>query len=94
MSMSTHVVGFHPPDGTWKKMKQVWDACKLADIEPPDRVWDFFGGEEPDDAGVTVELQVDHRAVKPYKTNSEEGLEIILENLPPDVTIIRFYNSW
>ena len=35
MSMSTHVVGFHPPDEKWKEMKAAWDACMAANVNPP-----------------------------------------------------------
>lgn len=56
MSMSTHVVGIVPPDDDWKKMKQVYDACVAANIDVPDNVWDFFNNEEPDDAGVLIDL--------------------------------------
>jgi hypothetical protein len=45
MSMSMHVIGFVPPDGTWAQMKAIWDACQAAGVSLPDEVEDFFGGE-------------------------------------------------
>lgn len=57
MGMSTHVVGFIPPDEKWQKMKAVWDACRAAGVEVPEDVCDFFEGGEPDPAGVEVMLK-------------------------------------
>jgi hypothetical protein len=93
MSMSTDVIGFHPPDEVWKQMKAVWDACEQAGVEPPDRVLEFFDHEKPDSAGVTVDLR-NSLAVKEYRDDQSEGYEVDLDQLPPDVTIIRFVNSW
>ncbi len=92
MSMSTHVVGIRPPDAKWKKMKAVWDACKLADISTPDEVYEFFAGEEPDDAGVVVEIEKSI-AVTAWGDDGRAGFEVNIGRLPQDVTVIRFYNS-
>lgn len=89
MGMSTHVVGFRPPDEKWKKMKAVWDACKVAKTEIPESVVDFFNGETPDPAGVEVEIKA-----KDWSMDSASGYEIDLDKLPKDIKTIRFYNSW
>jgi hypothetical protein len=47
MGMSTHVVGFKPPDEKWRKMKAVWDACEAAGTDPPAAVSKFFEGDVP-----------------------------------------------
>jgi hypothetical protein len=91
--MSTHIVGFHPPDEVWEKMKQVWDTCAEAGIEPPERVLEFFDYEPPDDAGVTVEL-AESPAVRDFNNDSQSGYEVDIRRLPSDVHLIRFYNSW
>lgn len=93
MSMSSHVVGFKPPDAKWKKMKKVYDACQEAGTDLPDDVDKFFNGEPPDDAGVEVDLE-DHACCKPYGGDSSDGFDIDVTKLPKDVTIIRFYNSY
>ena len=95
MSMSTHVVGFKPPDDKWKKMKAVWDACKAAGIDPPDDVDAFFEGTAPDDQGMEVDLDGHECAVK-YRpaSRARDGIEVDVKKLPPDVTVIRFYNSY
>ena len=89
MSMSTHVIGFKPPDERWQKMKEAWDACVKAKVEPPKSVTDFFNDEEPDSAGVEVEIPT-----REWRDDSREGYEVSIDALPEGVKIIRFYNSW
>jgi len=91
MGLSTHVMGFRPPDEKWKKMKAIWDACKEADIEAPEDVWKFFNDEPPDEAGVEVDLG---KACSDYMEDSRDGFEVDVTKLPKDVKIIRFYNSY
>lgn len=93
MSMSTHVVGFRPPDDTWRKHKAVWDACVKAGVHVPKETNEFFGYDKPDDAGVTVELEK-HECCAEFSEFGRNGIEIDLSNLPKQVTKIRFYNSW
>lgn len=91
MSMSTHVVGFVPPDERWAKMKAVWDASRAAGVEVPREVERFFGGEAPDDNGREVELPV-----MPWHDahGGREGYELDVALIPKEVRVIRFYNSW
>jgi hypothetical protein len=93
MSMSTHIIGFKPPDDTWKKMKTVWDACQAAKIPVPGKVEEFFNYIPPDNCGVEIELEK-HPCCKKYTDKAQEGFEITIVNLPKDIKIIRFYNSW
>lgn len=88
MGMSTHVIGFVPPDETWQKMKAIYDACEAAGIEPPQEVEDFFDGE-PDPQG--QEMEIPHRK---WEADAREGFEIDVSAIPPQVKVIRFYNSW
>lgn len=93
MGMSTHVIGFRPPDDKWKKMKAVYDACKEADTDPPEEVERFFNDQPPDPAGVEVRLR-DTPCCKEYNDGvSQWGYEIDLSKLPKDVTVIRVFNS-
>lgn len=89
MGMSTHVIGFVPPDETWNRMKAIWDACNAAEIDVPEKVANFFGGEAPDDEGVEVEMPV-----VPWGDDSRDGYELDVKLIPPHVTTIRFFNSW
>jgi len=93
MSMSTHIVGFRPPDKKWKEMKAVWDACEKADIEKPPEVHAFFGHDEPDDSGVEVDLE-EAGCCKTFDREGYDGFDVDVSKLPKDVKIIRFYNSW
>lgn len=92
MSMSTHVVGFKPPDDKWKAMKAVYDACVAAGVVVPEDVQNFFGWTPPDEAGV----EVDERKLplKEWKDRSRQGFELDVTKLDPDIKIVRFYNSW
>lgn len=91
MGMTTHVYGFRPPDEKWRAMKAAWDACCTVGVAPPVAVEAFFGGEPPDDAGVSVELG---GAVAAYAGDMEEGFEVQVALLPADVAVIRFVNAY
>ena len=93
MSMSTHVIGFAPPDDKWRRMKDVWDACELAGVSAPPEVIDFFEGREPNENGVRVDLE-NHECVRRYNENMKDGFEIEVKKIPANVTFIRFYNSY
>ena len=88
MSMSTHVVGFRPPDEKWQKMKAIWDACMEADVCVPDIVSDFFEGE-PDENGMMVSLPTTD-----WQDDACQGKDLNVSDIPDSITIIRFYNSW
>jgi len=89
MGMSTHVVGIKLPDDKWKDMKRIWDECESMDICPPKEVEDYFDGEPPDEKGVIVDIPSVH-----WTDEMADGYEIHVEQIPKDVTIIRFYNCW
>lgn len=96
MSMSTHVKGFKPPDEKWLAMKKVYDSCKAAGIDPPHEVSRFFDHDEPDDKGVEVSEKklMECGALKRWGEEMREGFELDVTKLPPDVKVIRFYNSY
>lgn len=89
MSMSTDVVGIKPPNEHYKKMAAAWHACKAAGVDPPREVDEFFGGGDPDPAGIIVKLEA-----REYHSDYEQGLEVDIDTLPPGVKTIRFCNSW
>lgn len=91
MSMSTHVVGFRAPDEVWQRMKAAYDACKEADIEPPAEVLDFFGHERPDPRGIEVKLPITDWS---DTSGAQQGFELAVSDIPPQVTHIRFFNAW
>jgi len=92
MGMSTHVIGFRPKDELFEKMEAVYNACRLAQVELPIEVEEFFNNSEPDQSGVEVNLSDD--CVREFKNDHQEGLEVDIRKLPSQVNIIRFINSW
>lgn len=94
MGMSTNIVGFHPPNEHWSKMRAVWLACEAAKIKIPDEVYAFFHYSPPDAAGVTIILD-EKCGCTPWNNDHEsEGFEVDIAKLPSGITKIRFYNSW
>lgn len=93
MSMSTHIIGFVPPDNRWKELKKVYDACIFAGIEVPDEVLEFFNYEPPDDLGIEIDLE-DDKYSSEYQTDGSEGYLVELNKLPKEIKFIRFYNSY
>jgi hypothetical protein len=91
--MSTHIIGFRKPDEVWEKMKAVYDACEEAAIAIPDAVQAFFGGEEPDDRGVSIDLE-DSAGVEEYGAEGVSGFEVAIKDIPSHITHIRFFNAW
>jgi hypothetical protein len=91
MGMSTYVVGIKPPGERWKEMKQIYDACAAAGIDPPDSVTEFFDHEPPDEKGVIVNIDED---VTEWVDENRRGYDVRVKNLPEDIEIVRFYNSW
>ena len=93
MSMTTHIIGFQPPDEVLLKMKAVWDACVAANTRIPDEVQIFFNYAPPDDRGVEVALS-EQFGLREWHSDGREGYEIELAKLPANVTHLRFYNSY
>lgn len=90
---------FKPPDDKWRRMKAVWDACQEADVPIPADVEQYFGGEDPDPAGVEVDqtVLIDSGVITDWNDGDHgmsEGVEIHVDKIPADVKIIRVYNSY
>lgn len=91
MSMSTRVTAFKGPDSHWQKMKNVWDACISANVEPPQEVYAFFDGMAPDPAGVEVKIPFEEWT---DRDTVSEGITIQVKDIPKDVVTIKFTNSY
>ena len=95
MGMSSHVSGFVPVDETWKKMKEVYDACNAAGVKIPEDVDEFFDWCAPDESGVSIDIDAFVKEVQPY--DSADGYEVDIKSLIekfPHIKSIRFVNSW
>ncbi len=93
MSMSTSVYGIKPPDEKWLAMKDAYIACQKAGVIIPDSIGEFFGYEAPDDRGVVVDLE-EIDAVVRSDADCSDVYEVALADLPSDVKVIRFVNSF
>ncbi len=92
MGMSTHIIAFRPPDEKWQRMKLILDTCKQAEVQPPREVMEFFNDEEPESEGVKIEIR---EAVEEWNDDDmQDGFQVNLDKLPPDIKFIRFYNSY
>lgn len=92
MGMSMHVIGFKAADAKWRRMAAVWNSCAAAKIPMPKEVHDYFGGVDPAGReGMEVHLG---DALSKWCREDSEGYEVDVKRLPPDVSAIRFYNSW
>lgn len=93
MSMSSRIEGIIPPNEDWQKMKDAFDACEKAGIDPPSEIWEYFEGERPDDAGLVVNL-TDAEFVSEYNVDMSNGYEITLSSIDPKIKILRFTNNY
>ena len=86
-------INFGKPVGEkYKKYAAVYQACKEANIEPPEDVVEFFNYEEPD--GKILWLNEDN--IEDGVLSGEECYEkfINLKKLPKDVEVIRVRIEW
>lgn len=92
MSMSTYVQGLKPKTEEYQKMLDILAACEEVNVKPPTEIVDFFDGEICKEGIVT---EIPKEAVREYADNyCREFFEVDLTKLPPDVTKIRFVNSY
>lgn len=93
MGMHMYVVGYKQADHQWDKMKDVWDVCKRAGIEPPEEVTDFFDDEYPGD-NPGMEFDLGQSCQQWNDGDMCEGYQIELSEVPAGVTHIRFICSY
>ncbi len=80
----TTIQGYRQPEGKWKSMRAVWDACEAANVAVPAKVREFFHWETPvEKPGLLV---VDISAAV---TKRADGWDVDLRRLPADVHILR-----
>jgi hypothetical protein len=92
MGMCSYVLGIKPKDEKYMTMKQIYDNCASLNIAIPKEVLDYFGDYDPDEFGLIVDNIKSIEWSHPHQSCS--GIEVNLDDLPPDVRIIRFVNSW
>jgi hypothetical protein len=91
--MSTHVIFLRDKtDLQYQKFLKVLLACKEAGIDLPKEVDDYFGGDGLDnDPEEPLQMSFEPRE---WISDMSEGFEIDINEIPPGVKTIRFYNSW
>lgn len=89
MGMSTHIIGFVPPDEKFVKMETIWKACQSGGIEIPEEVFNFFEHTDPDPRGFSVDIPAQE-----WSNDHSSGYEIDVSKIPEKVKFIRFCNSW
>ena len=90
MSMGTHVIGLR--DGSDPHhVLMVATAKQLEElgIEWPEEIMSYFDGEVNYDGPLEMEIPV-----RKWQSDSSEGFELNVEDIPDRVVTIRFYNSW
>lgn len=87
MSVSLNVYAFRAPDAAWLKMRAVWDACEAAGIDPPAEVEEFFDGEAPDPAGVSISLE---GRLREWRGADASGFELSVADIPAGVQTLRW----
>lgn len=95
MGMSTRVIGLvSENDPTYKKHAKVLIACIEAGVkELPKETAEYFGSSYPERYLLVEKLTVEIPKRK-YNADMEEGLEIVVRDIPAGVEVIRFVNSW
>jgi stress response protein SCP2 len=91
MSMTKYVQGIVPPDEKFKKMLALYRQCEEANVSIPKEVRNFFNNEEPNEAGVMINLKA---LAKEDGDDSREWIDVDLTKLPPEIKKIRFVMSW
>lgn len=90
MSMSSYVYGLRDTkDPEYQKMAAALNACVAANLPLPKPLEQYFKGSSDPEESLQVEIKF-------KKVNKEMTTcyDVILADLPPDVKVIRFCNSW
>jgi hypothetical protein len=93
--MSTHVVLLRDKKDAYQYQKylNVFLACRKAFVKLPKEVDDYFGGAGlGNDPEYPLEIKFEPR--KWADEHGSSGYEIDIDELPENVKIIRFFNSW
>ncbi|PWU07237.1 MAG: hypothetical protein C5B43_00655 [Verrucomicrobia bacterium] len=93
MGMCSYVVGIKTRDEKFNAMKSIWNQCIFYKIPIPKEVEEYFNDMTPDPNGVVV--YIPHKDwADPDPNNPRNGIEINVSDIPEDVKVIRFINSW
>jgi len=92
MSMSTHVVLLRSKDDPiYQRNLKVLLACEAAGVRLPSELDEYFGGYGTSFPEYPLQMNF---APRKWRNGSAEGVEVDVDQLPPGVNTIRFYNLW
>lgn len=96
MGMSTSVKGLVQDSEEYQKRRAAYLACREARVTPPEELIAYFSAFDQDfadgeDVPVRAEVEIPSRE---WQDDYRAGIEVDVAALPPNVTTIRFYNSW
>lgn len=97
MSMSTHITAFRDMDGEFARMLEIKTFCDTHKVSYPSEVNAYFKGDadSSEDELRDEFLEIDlGDACSEWTSRSAQGYEVDVTKLPPEVKIIRFFNSW
>ncbi len=90
MGMSIHIVGVRPKNEKYKEMEKIWNLCLENRISIPVEVEEFFNGERPGE-DILVDLE---KLASEHRSDTEDGFEIKVKDIPEGIESIRFFNSY
>jgi hypothetical protein len=93
MSETYRLEGIIPADQKYEAMLDIWNSCTEQNIEPPEEVCDFFGGEPPCEDGVLVDLR-EKACCSEYNAEMSKGFDVVVAQIPSDIKTLRFYVSY
>ena len=96
MGMSVRITGLRPPDERWERMRDVWEACRVAGVPLPAEVDHFFDHKDPHPKGVEVLLGdlIESGALRTGGNEVVAWFDLDVTKLPDGVTKLRIYDDW
>lgn len=97
MSMSTYITALRDMDGKFKDMLEIKRFCDRKKVSYPKEVIEYFGNNLGESEEYMIQEMLEVRI--PQKEFSDDrvngsGIEIQVKDIPPEVKVIRFVNSW
>ena len=95
MGMSTgHIKAFIPDtDPEYQKHLRIYKLCEKENVSLPKETFDYFDGCDVPLDKLIVKLK-ENTHYKKWSEDMEEGVEIFLNKLPKEISVIRVYNSY
>ena len=73
-------------DPVYQKNLAAFKACFAADIDPPEKLWEYFNNEADFEGPLEIEFEP-----REWSDEDYDGCEIDISDIPEGVKTIRFY---